>query len=156
LVNAVNRRLQLLAAQGAGLGITVSRVDLVPSIPGGAKVAFDSVLLVSQQADESVAEARTNAQMAMQQAQNARDRTTTDATARAEEAVSNAQVATASITALGKNTQDMSHGMQMARLYYDRIGIILHKAGRVEIVGKDGAVRLLLPASGGAQGGQLP
>ena len=40
LVNAVNRRLNQLASQGAGLGITVSRVDLVPSIPAGAKAAF--------------------------------------------------------------------------------------------------------------------
>ena len=131
-----------------GLGITVSRVDLVPSIPNGAKVAFDNVLVVGQEADQSVAEARTNASLTMQQAQSVRDRTTTDATARAEEAVSAANVATASITALGQNTQDMSHGMQMSRLYYDRIGGIINKAGRVEIVGKsNGSVRLLLPAT---------
>ena len=147
LMNAVNRRLEALAERGAGLGITVSRVDLVPSIPNGAKTAFDSVLVVGQEADESVAEARTNASLTMQQAQSARDRTTTDATARAEEAVSAANVATASITALGQNVQDMSHGMQMSRLYYDRIGGIINKAGRVEIVESNGSVRLLLPAA---------
>jgi regulator of protease activity HflC (stomatin/prohibitin superfamily) len=147
LMNAVNRRLEGLAERGAGLGITVSRVDLVPSIPNGAKVAFDSVLVVGQEADQSVAEARTNSSLTMQRAQSARDRTTTDATARAEEAVSAANVATASITALGQNTQDMSHGMQMSRLYYDRIGGIINKAGRVEIVESNGSVRLLLPAA---------
>jgi hypothetical protein len=83
----------------------------------------------------------------MKQAQSVRDRTTTDATARAEEAVSAATVATASITALGKSTQDMSHGMQMSRLYFDRIGGIIKKAGRVEILEKNGSVRLLLPAA---------
>jgi regulator of protease activity HflC (stomatin/prohibitin superfamily) len=147
LMNAINRRLEALAERGAGLGITVSRVDLVPSIPNGAKIAFDSVLVVGQEADQSVAMARTNSSLTMQQAQSARDRTTTDATARAEEAVSAATVATASITALGQNTQDMSHGMQMSRLYYDRIGGIINKAGRVEIVERDGSVRLLLPAA---------
>lgn len=147
LMNAVNRRLQRLADQGAGLGIKVSRVDLVPSIPNGAKGAFDSVLAVSQEADQNVAMARTTAQIVLQQSQSNRDRITTDATARAEEAVSAATVATASITALGKNTQDMSHGMQMSRLYYDRIGAILQKAGRVETIGRDGSVRLLLPAA---------
>jgi regulator of protease activity HflC (stomatin/prohibitin superfamily) len=147
LMNAVNRRLEALAERGAGLGVTVSRVDLVASIPNGAKVAFDNVLVVGQEADQSVAEARTNASLTMQQAQSVRDRTTTDAAARAEEAVSAANVATASITALGQNTQDMSHGMQMSRLYYDRIGGIIHKAGRVEIVESSGSVHLLLPGA---------
>ncbi|HWY60680.1 MAG TPA: SPFH domain-containing protein [Rhizomicrobium sp.] len=147
LMNAVNRRLEALAEQGAGLGIKVSRVDLVPSIPSGAKGAFDSVLAVSQEADQNVAMARTTAQITLQQSQSNRDHITTDATARAEEAVSAATVATASITALGKSMQDMSHGMQMSRLYYDRIGPILQKAGRVETIGRDGSVRLLLPAA---------
>jgi regulator of protease activity HflC (stomatin/prohibitin superfamily) len=147
LMNAVNRRLEALAEQGAGLGIRVSRVDLVPSIPNGAKGAFDSVLAVSQEADQNVAQSRTAAQLMMQQAQSNRDRITTDAAARAEEAVSAATVATASITALGHSTQDMSHGMQLSRLYYDRIGPILRKAGRVETIGKDGSVHLLLPAA---------
>ena len=147
LMNAVNRRLEALEERGAGLGVTVSRVDLVPTIPNGAKVAFDNVLVVSQGADQNVAQARTNASLTMQQAQSVRDRTTTDATARAEEAVSAATVATASITALGKSTQDMSHGMQMSRLYFDRIGGIIKKAGRVEILEKNGSVRLLLPAA---------
>jgi regulator of protease activity HflC (stomatin/prohibitin superfamily) len=147
LMNAVNRRLETLGDQGAGLGIRVSRVDLVPSIPNGAKTAFDSVLVVSQQADQNVAQARTMASLAMQRAQSDRDRITTDATAKAEEAVSAATVATASITALGNNSHDMSQAMQMSRLYYDRIGPIIAKAGRVESLGPEGSVRLLLPAA---------
>src|ERR1700683_4691946 len=45
LMNAVNQRLLQLAQVNAGLGITVSRVDLVPSIPAAAKQTFDSVLI---------------------------------------------------------------------------------------------------------------
>jgi regulator of protease activity HflC (stomatin/prohibitin superfamily) len=145
LVNAVNRRLLALAGRGASLGVQVSRVDLVPSIPNGAKDAFDNVLVVTQAAEQGIASARTNAEISMQVANQAKDRTVTDATARAQEAVSGATVATASIAALGQQNADMSREMQMSRLYYDRIGPILQKAGHVEIVAKDGVTRLLLP-----------
>ncbi len=147
LMNAVNRRLQRLADQGAGLGVTVSRVDLVPAMPNGAKAAFDNVLVVSQASDEAVASSRTVAQIDMQTAQSNRDQITTQAAANAQEAVSEATVATASITALGKSTQGLSHGMQMSRLYYDRIGPIINRAGRVETIGADSSVRLILPSA---------
>lgn len=145
LVLAVNKRLQELRAAGSPLGVRVSRVDLVPSIPAPAKQAFDSVLVVSQQAEQGVAAARTNAEQSMQEANQMRDHTIPDATARAEEAVSNATVATASIAALSRNDTGMSRAMMMSRLYYDRIGPILKKIGRVEIVAKDGTAHLLLP-----------
>ncbi|HUE64358.1 MAG TPA: SPFH domain-containing protein [Rhizomicrobium sp.] len=147
LVNAVNLRLRALAAQDASLGVTVSRVDLVPSIPGGAKDAFDGVLVVTQEAEQGIANARTLAEQSMQEANQTKDHITTDATARAEEVVSNATVATASIAALGHNDTGMSQAMQMSRLYYDRIGPIVKKAGHVEIVAKDGTTRLLLPGA---------
>jgi len=147
LVNAVNRRLQALAVQDAPLGVTVSRVDLVPSIPGGAKDAFDGVLVVTQEAEQVIANARTNAEQSMQEANRMKDRITTDATARAEEAVSSATVATASIAALGHNDTGMSQAMQMSRLYFDRIGPIVKRAGHVEVVAKDGSTRLLLPGA---------
>jgi regulator of protease activity HflC (stomatin/prohibitin superfamily) len=145
LLNAVNRRLLDLSEKGAGLGITVSRVDLVPSIPGGAKDAFDSVLVVTQEAEQGIAMARTNAELSMQEANQMKDRITTSATAGAQEAVSDASAATASITALAKGDSGMSHAMQMSRLYYDRIGPILKKAGHVQVVSPDGSTRLLLP-----------
>ena len=145
LMNAVNRRLEQLAERGASLGIMVNRVDLIPSIPTGAKNAFDSVLVVTQEAEANVASARTAGQYAMQAANSGRDRIKTDAAAAAEEMVSNARVSTASITALAQNTHDMSHDMQMSRLYYDRIGSIIKKARRVQLIGKDGASRILLP-----------
>lgn len=147
LVSAVNRRLQSLASEGASLGVTVNRVDLVPSIPVPAKGAFDGVLVVTQQAEQNIANARTSAEQSMQEANQRKDRITTDATASAQEAVSNATVATASIAALGQSADGMSRTMQMSRLYYDRISPILKKAGHVEIVAKDGTARLLLPGA---------
>ena len=140
LLSAVNNRLLKLAEQDASLGVTISRIDLVPSIPRGAHDAFDSVLAVTQDSERTIAAAQTNKEITAQKADSDKDRITSDATAKAEENVSKAQVATASITALGNNTKDMSRGMQMSRLYYDRIGPILKKAARVQIVSPEGKV----------------
>jgi regulator of protease activity HflC (stomatin/prohibitin superfamily) len=146
LMNAVNRRLENLDEQGAGLGIRLSRVDLVPSIPAGAKEAFDSVLVVTQDAEGSIANARTSAELLIQSANRSRDRIQTDATAKAEETVSTAKVATASITALAHDTQNMSHATLMSRLYYDRIGPIIKQAGHVKLVSPD-ATHLVIPGT---------
>ena len=147
LLNAVNRRLQELAKQGSSLGVTVSRVDLVPSIPAAAKTAFDNVLIVSQNAQTRIATARTYVETMMQDTDREKDRIATDATAAAGERISNAKVATASIAALAQQTEGMSRGMQMSRLYYDRVGPLLKKAGHVEAVDSSGAAHLLLPGA---------
>lgn len=138
LANSINRRLKVLVEGGGALGVMVSRVDLGPSIPRGAHTAFDSVLGVTQESEQTIAAARTNKELVLQKAESERDRITTDATAKAQEAVSRATVATASIAALGQGREDMSYGMQAARLYYDRVGSILKKAGKVVIVSSDG------------------
>ena len=147
LVNAVNQRLEELTRLGSSLGISVSRVDLVPAIPAGAKAAFDNVLVVTQSAQTGIATARTFAQNLTQQANRERDRTFTDATAAANERIAGAKVQTASISALASQTEGMSRGMQISRLYYDRVGALLKKAARVEAVDRTGAARLLLPGS---------
>lgn len=139
LVNAVNERLRKLSDQGTPLGVTVNRIDLVPSIPRGAHDAFDSVLAVTQESARAVAAAETNKEITAQKAQSDADSIKSNAAAAAEENVSKATVATASITALGNADKDMSRGMQMSRLYYDRIGPILKKAGKVQLVSPDGA-----------------
>lgn len=138
LMRVVNRKLQRLAAQGAPLGVIVNRVDLVPSIPRGAHDAFDSVLAVTQESERAIAASNTNKELIGQKAQSEADGIKSSAAAAAEENVSKATVATASIAALSSTNQDMSRGMQMSHLYYDRIGPILKKAGRVQLVAPDG------------------
>ncbi|MGH8121816.1 MAG: hypothetical protein ACREPT_03505 [Rudaea sp.] len=147
LLNAVNRRIAELTRAGASLGVTVSRVDLVPSIPLVAKSAFDNVLVVTQRVQTGIATARTGAEIAMQEANRVRDRISTDATAAADERIADARVRTDSITALGQNAQGMSHSMQLSRLYYDRIGALLKRAGRVEVVDSNGVAHILLPGA---------
>ncbi len=137
LVHAVNERLRKLDEQGAPLGVVVNRVDLMPSIPRGAHDAFDSVLAVTQESARAIAAAETNKEITAQKAQSDADAIKSNASAAAEENVSKATVATASITALGSSDKDMSRGMQMTRLYYDRVGPILKKAAKVQLVSAD-------------------
>jgi regulator of protease activity HflC (stomatin/prohibitin superfamily) len=145
LMSAVNKRLNGLGQQGASLGIVVSRVDLVPSIPAGAKEAFENVLVVTQDAEARAAVARTTAEMTSQEANRNKDRIAAGATAAAEETVTNAKAQTAPIEALAQQAKDTSRSMQLTRLYYDRVGPLLKKAQRVEIVDRSGAVRTILP-----------
>jgi|HubBroStandDraft_6_1064221.scaffolds.fasta_scaffold120249_2 regulator of protease activity HflC (stomatin/prohibitin superfamily) len=144
LLNAINRRLEDLTEQGAGFGVTVSRVDLVASIPTGAKFAFDSVLVASQQADREVANARTRATMTAQRANEDRNQIATDAQARAAERINDAKTRTAAITAYVEGSPGLSGPMLANRIYYDRIGGLLGKAARVDTLDKDGGVNLML------------
>ena len=145
LLREINRRLDDLAAQGAGFGIHVSRVDLAAAIPAGAKVAFDDVLTATQNAETDIAVSNTKAQIISQQANRQKDRILTDATARAEETVTDAKTRTAPIAALAQQSQDTSRQMLLSRLYYDRVGTLLKKAGRVDTVDRNGGVKLILP-----------
>ena len=146
LVNAVNHRLENLAAQGVGLGITVSRVDLVPAIPSGAKREFDRVLVATQEAEGDIADARTQAERIMQRANQESDRILADATAKAAEQITAARTRTAAIEALAKQSPGLSRQMLINRIYYDRVGAVLAKAGSVETIDKDGGSHVILPA----------
>ena len=145
LMNAMNRRLDDLSAQGASIGIKVSRVDLAAAIPSGAKSAFDYVLIATQQADRDIAEARTGAAMTALRANQDRDRTLTDADARAEEKTTEAKTRTAAVAALAKGSPGLSGEMLESRVYYDRIGALLGKAARVDTVDSNGGISLMLP-----------
>ena len=129
LLNAINRRID----------------DLAAAIPSGAKSAFDYVLIATQQADRDIAEARTGAAMTALRANQDRDRTLTDADARAAEKTTDARSRTAAIAALAKGSPGLSGSMLASRIYYDRIGALLAKAARVDTVDNDGGVQLMLP-----------
>jgi regulator of protease activity HflC (stomatin/prohibitin superfamily) len=145
LVNAVNRRLQELADQGVGFGIKVSRVDLVPAIPSGAKAAFDSVLVATQTAEANIADARTAAEVTAQQANSESDRIVAEATAQAQEQVTEATTRTAAIAALEQQSPGLSKQMLVRRLYYDRVGTLLKRAGEVDTIDRDGGSHVIVP-----------
>jgi regulator of protease activity HflC (stomatin/prohibitin superfamily) len=145
LVNAINRRLSDLARQHDELGLRVSRVDVSASIPSGAKKAFDHVLTVTQEVQKNIAVAHTDAELKMQQTNQLSAQIKTDASARAEEQVGTAQEQTASIGALGDATGGTTHAMLMNRLYYQRVGALFQKLGRIQTVDRHGSAHMILP-----------
>jgi cell division septum initiation protein DivIVA len=147
LMNEVNRRLAELAKQDASLGITVGRVDLLPSIPAEAKAAFDSVLVVLQEAQTKVAQARTQAEQMLQSANQDKDRIATDTQARAAELITNAQTRTTAIGALAHGTQGLTGPSLTSQIYADRIGPLLSKAAQVLTTDATGGAHLILPGT---------
>ena len=136
LVAAVNARLGELAERGAGLGIEVNRVDLVPTVPAGAKTAFDFVLTAVQKAERSANDARTVAQRTVQGSERTFDRMRSEAQARAEEGVARANAQTAPVFAL---TQGSGGGGEIDdQLFRERIGPLLNAAGRVYTIDQYG------------------
>jgi len=148
LVAEVNRRLADLVTRGVSLGIRVSRVDLVPAIPADAKGAFDAVLFSLQQAQTTIAEARTQAEMTRQRANEDADRILRDAQARRQEQVNEAETRTAAIVALSHDAHGLSGDMLSQQLYREQIVGILGQAGKVFSADGTGAARLILPAGG--------
>lgn len=136
LVTAVNAKLDELNALGAGLGIVVNRVDLVPTVPAGAKAAFDFVLTAVQKAERSANDARTVAQKTVQGSERTYDRMKSEAQARAEEAVSRANAQTAPVFALTQGSGGT--GDVDDHLFRERIGSLLNAAGRVYTIDQHG------------------
>jgi len=149
LMSEVNRRLADLARQGAGLGISVSRVDLVPSIPAEAKDAFDAVLFALQAAETVTATARTGAETTRQKANQDRDRMLTDAQAMAEERTTQAKTRTAAISALAQGAPGLSADMLSRQIYQDQVGKLLGQAGKVYATDSADGARIFVP--GGTQ-----
>jgi len=145
LVRAVNRRLEELAASGAGVGIRVSRVDVSAALPSEAKQAFDRILTVAQTADEGIASARTDAASRALAASQEAHRILTEAEAGSAERITQAETQTAPMVALARQMGQPSRTALLDRIYYDRIGRLLRKAKEVDTVDPSSAARLLLP-----------
>jgi regulator of protease activity HflC (stomatin/prohibitin superfamily) len=147
LVAAANRRLGALAAEGVGLGITVTRVDLAASLPQEARYAFDHILAMTQLAQEAVAEARNDAEKTRQSAGQERQRILTEATAAADERRSQAATAIAPIMALVPQAGMPAGKAVISRIYYDRIGALLRRAKQVVGFDPSSGAELVLPGA---------
>ena len=141
----MNGRLQALSDQGAPLGVTVSRVDLEPSLPPGAKIAFDGVLVADQLAEQNIAGARTEAARMLQTAEQERDRLVTAARASAEERVGDARVRTANISGIQSSLTPATRPAMLDQLYREQLALVLHKVGKITAVDRQGG-RVILPA----------
>jgi regulator of protease activity HflC (stomatin/prohibitin superfamily) len=148
LVRGTNRRLTALAEQDSGLGVEISRVDVAAALPGGAKAAFDRVLMVTQTADAAIADARTEAARTALGARQQRLRILADADAAAAESRAKAAAAAAPVTAMASQMQGPAGAAQLRALYYARAGALLGRAREVDAVDPQGGARLLLPGPG--------
>jgi membrane protease subunit HflK len=147
LADAMNRRLRALAAQGAGLGVEVERVDVTAFLPPSAKLAFDAVLDATQAAEQGLAAARTAAERDAQAAAQARDRILAGAHATAEERVRGAQAQVAEVTSLTQRMDPASRPSLLDQVYRQRIAVVLQQAGTVQTIDAHGSGRLILPGA---------
>ncbi len=145
LKDGVNARLKDLAKKGAALGIEIDRIDMTPSLPPEAKVAFDSVLTAQQKADQQIAAAGEQAELRKQGADQEADRLTSAAQAVAEERTVAATVDTTSIVAIERAGGSARNGLA-EQAYRDQIGPALAKAGNVIVVDPNSGRRLMMTA----------
>ncbi len=144
LVDAMNAQIAALAGGKDGLGVVVERVDITPGLPEGAVRAFNSVLLVTQQADQNLARAHTDAERTRQAAAETQDRLIAAAKAAAAERIGRAYVVTAAITALASEAALPSRQALLMRLWREKVAGILRQLGEVVAVDDHGGSRLLL------------
>lgn len=140
----LNQRLGALA-----LGIEAGRVDLVASLPARARPAFDAVVAAEAAAARDVAEARTAATRAEQEAENERGRILSAAQAKAQEVVAAARVATDRVAALVDERDPERRTQLLRRLHRERLEAILkaHATAGGTVMAVDGRepVKLYLP-----------
>jgi regulator of protease activity HflC (stomatin/prohibitin superfamily) len=141
----MNAKLAGLADKGVSLGVEVDRIDLTPSLPPEAKVAFDQVLTASQRADQQVAAARTAGELRRQGAQREADRLKSAAEATANETVTSATVDTATIKALIGEETNQTRANVMLHAYTDKASEIMNRIGSVTAVDPQGGARIVLP-----------
>jgi membrane protease subunit HflK len=145
LKNGVNARLDALARRGASLGVQVERIDWRPALPPQAKIAFDSVLVSSQKADQQIAAANTSAELRKQGADQEADRLTSAAEAVAAERTVAATVDTTSVVAIERADASARKGLE-EQAYRNQIGPALSKAGNVVAVDSNSGRRLMMNA----------
>ncbi len=147
LVQEIDRRLDALKANGADLGIEVTRADVRALLPPAAKDAFDAVLDATQMAEQGLAAARTDAARIQQAGDQERDRVLTGARASADERISVARGHAASVMALADQLDTASRPSLMEQLYRERIAGVMKNAGSVATVDPHGGNRLILPGA---------
>jgi regulator of protease activity HflC (stomatin/prohibitin superfamily) len=139
---AMNTRLAAFAC-----GIEVSRIDLAAALPQVAKPAFDTVLSAEASAASAIADARTQAERVRQDGETDRTRIVQEAVGTRKELVARAHVDTDRIVALAAEASPERRQSLLARLYRERMAVLLHKIGTaVTLVDGHAPVRVLVPA----------
>ena len=148
VASSINRSLAELQLRKAGLGIQVSRVDLVTGVHPETVDAFNSVLTAGQDALRDIANARSDAARRMQSATEEADRIVRLAQADASERLSGAQADTSEIFRLASTLKDRADPGLLTRIYRERIGSILRSADSVTLVNPKDDSRLIIKGAG--------
>jgi regulator of protease activity HflC (stomatin/prohibitin superfamily) len=126
IVTDANRRLAAL-----GLGVAVGRIDLTAYLPDRARPSFDAVVAAEGSAAKEIAEARTAATRLQQESDAQRAAILTAATAKSQETLTAARVATDRIRAVLAEDSPERRTLLISRLYQERIEAIIAHAGGV-------------------------
>lgn len=140
IITDTNHRLAEL-----GLGISASRVDLTANLPDGAKPSFDAVIAAESSAAKEIAEARTAAAKLNQETEAARAAILSAATAKAQETITAARLATDKIRSVLAESSPERRQLLITRLYRERIEAIIKSAGGTITVPEGQPARLYLP-----------
>ncbi len=140
IVTDTNHRLAEL-----GLGIAIARVDLTAFLPDRARPSFDAVIAAESAAAKEIAEARTAATKSQQEADAARAAIMTGATAKAQETITAARLATDKIRSVLAEDSPERRQLLITRLYRERIETIIKNAGGTVTVPAGQPARLYLP-----------
>ena len=116
-------------AHGLGLGVTISRVDLVVSLPTSARAAFANVVAAESAAATEIAQARTAGERQIQEARTTADSLHADAQSRAREMIAKATVATTALSTALAERDPVRRSLLIERLWHERIEVLLRKAG---------------------------
>ena len=144
LLAEINHTLDDLQQKGAGLGIKALRVDLQSALPRDTLNAFNSVLTASQQAEQELADARSDAARIIQLATQAADRSLQIAQASASERMAKAKADTSAITYLAGSIQNQTEPNLLTRIYRERMPTIMKNAGAINMVDSHSDTRLIL------------
>ena len=144
LLQHINGSLAGLKAASIGVGIEVVRVDVQSSLPRDTLSAFNAVLTATQQADQAVADARTDAARVVQAATQTADRSVQIAHAQASERLAQAQADTSSVMQLSQSIRERVEPGLLMRVYRERVPAILSKAGSIITVNPKDDAHLII------------
>jgi regulator of protease activity HflC (stomatin/prohibitin superfamily) len=116
-------------AHGLGLGVTISRVDLVVSLPTSARAAFANVVAAESAAATEIAQARTAGERQVQESRTTADTMRADAQSRAREMIAKATVATTALSTAMTEHDPVRRSLLIERLWHERVEALLRKAG---------------------------
>ncbi len=143
LLNGINARLKALETQGAGLGVVIERIDITPTLPPRARVAYEAVATATQKAEENIAAANNAAELRSQGADQEAERLVSAAQAVAQERITQASVDTRSISAIERSAGAVRTGLEQ-KAYRDNISSVLAKAGQVIAVDPNSSPRMVI------------